>query len=141
MVSSSASAVLRLAGWSYIPDLATRQLLSIIHRLYPSFLHRPAPALRTPQYVLHYRIAFAVVVLGYLSYNFFEASSSMRPNFYELLGVGPDADENTLKQAFRGFARKNHPDRVGPQGEALFVEVRDAYEALKDPVKRFAYDR
>lgn len=65
----------------------------------------------------------------------------MRPNFYELLGVGPDADETALKQAFRSFARRNHPDRVGSQGEALFVEIRDAYEALKDPVKRFAYDR
>ncbi|EIN06592.1 DnaJ-domain-containing protein [Punctularia strigosozonata HHB-11173 SS5] len=141
MVSSSASAILRLTGWSYIPDLATRQLLSVFHRVYPNIFHGPAPAPRTPQYVLHYRLTFAVVVLGYLSYNFIEASSTMRPNFYELLGVGPDADETALKQAFRSFARRNHPDRVGSQGEALFVEVRDAYEALKDPIKRFAYDR
>ena len=34
-----------------------------------------------------------------------------------------------------------HPDRVGVQGQARFVEVRDAYESLKHPVKRYAYDR
>jgi len=55
--------------------------------------------------------------------------------------VGPDADESQLKLAFRNFARKNHPDKVGRQGEELFMIVRDAYESLKHPVKRFAYDR
>ena len=62
-------------------------------------------------------------------------------NFYEILGVGPDADDQALKVAFRTFARRNHPDRVGSKGAPLFIAVRDAFEALSDPVKRFAYDR
>lgn len=65
----------------------------------------------------------------------------MLPNYYEILGVAPAADENALKLAFRQFAKRYHPDRVGPQGEALFIRVRDAFEALKNPTVRFAYDR
>ena len=55
----------------------------------------------------------------------------------------PDADDNTLKIAFRHFAKRNHPDRpeVGEEGAELFRVVRDAFEALRDPVVRFAYDR
>lgn len=70
-----------------------------------------------------------------------DASSGLGQNFYELLGVDPRSDEGALKAGFRAFARKNHPDRIGPGGEALFIDVRDAFEALKDPVVRFAYDR
>ncbi|KAG8964188.1 hypothetical protein FRC03_002132 [Tulasnella sp. 419] len=58
-----------------------------------------------------------------------------------MLKVSMDADEADLKIAFRNFARRFHPDKVGPGGEALFMKVRDAYEALKNPSKRFAYDR
>ena len=65
----------------------------------------------------------------------------MPPNFYELLDVSPMADEAILKVAFRQFAKKNHPDRVGAQGETLFMEVRSAFDALKNPITRFAYDR
>ena len=67
----------------------------------------------------------------------------MPPNFYEILGVRPDVDENGLKLAFRAFAKRYHPDRpgVGSQGAEMFMYVRDAFEALKDPVMRFAYDR
>jgi curved DNA-binding protein CbpA len=67
----------------------------------------------------------------------------MQPNFYQILGVYPNVDENGLKLAFRAFAKRYHPDRpgVGKEGEALFMAVRDAFEALKDPVVRFAYDR
>ena len=46
-----------------------------------------------------------------------------------------------MKAAFRTFAKRFHPDKVGPAGEAHFIYVRDAYESLKDPVKRYAYDR
>ena len=67
----------------------------------------------------------------------------MQPNFYQILGVSPDVDETGLKLAFRAFAKRNHPDRpeVGKGGEVLFMAVRDAFEALKDPAVRFAYDR
>ncbi|KZT05398.1 chaperone J-domain-containing protein [Laetiporus sulphureus 93-53] len=135
------ASILSFIGWSYLPDIATRRLLPVYHHFYRVLLGRQPPPPGTPLYSRHYRYVYAFAVLSYLLYNFYEAAVSMSPNYYELLGVDPVADENTLKLAFRQFARKNHPDRVGAQGEAVFIEVRDAFEALKNPVTRFAYDR
>ncbi|KAH8103268.1 DnaJ-domain-containing protein [Cristinia sonorae] len=136
-----ASLVGSLAGWSYLPDFATRLLLPYFHQGYQAVFKRPPPQQNTPLYKQHYRYVYAAVVLSYLFYNFRDAALSMAPNYYEILGASPRSDEGTLKAAFRQFAKKNHPDRVGPQGEQLFMEVRDAFEALKNPVTRFAYDR
>ncbi len=136
-----ASFFLSLAGWTYIPDFATRQILPYYHQFHQRVLHRPIPAPSTPEYVRHYRHVYAVVVSSYLLYNFREAALSMSSNYYELLGVSPIADEGALKIAFRQFAKKNHPDRAGSGGEALFMEVKEAYDALRNPITRFAYDR
>ncbi|KAI9465164.1 hypothetical protein BJY52DRAFT_1388153 [Lactarius psammicola] len=130
MPSSTTKAIFSLLGWSYIPDFITSTLLRWAR-----------PYLRTPVTPLHYRITFALVVFSYLTYNFFEASLSTPPNFYELLEISPAADEVKIKAAFRAFARKHHPDRVGSQGAELFVVVRSGYEALMEPNKRWAYDR
>ncbi|EPT00397.1 hypothetical protein FOMPIDRAFT_1146538, partial [Fomitopsis schrenkii] len=135
------SAILSLIGWSYLPHLATSKLLPIFHRFYPIVSGRPAPSPNTPLYARHYRYVYAITVVSYLFYNFRQAALSMPPNYYEMLGVDPNADENALKLAFRQFARKYHPDRAGPQSEALFINMRDAFEALKNPTTRFAYDR
>ena len=130
-------------GWYYVPNLATKYSLQLIHNISATYFHRKPPQPGTPEYVRHYRYTYAVVVIGYLLYTLVEGSRSMPPNFYEVLHVPPDVDENGLKLAFRQFARHNHPDRpgVGPEGQALFILVRDMYEALKNPVVRFAYDR
>ena len=64
-------------------------------------------------------------------------------DFYEVLGVSRDADEKSLKSAYRKLAMENHPDR-NPDDEAAaerFREASEAYDALKDPQKRAAYDR
>jgi len=135
------SALFQFACWTYLPDFATRQVLSVIHQLSQRLFQIPPPPPRSPVYIRHYRYTYAAVVLCYLTYNFIDASSGLPKNFYELLGVSPRSDDVALKAAFRAFARKYHPDRIGPAGEVLFIEVRDAFEALKDPVVRFAYDR
>jgi len=64
-------------------------------------------------------------------------------DYYEILGVARDADETDIKRAFRQRAKEYHPDRNQGDGEAeiRFKEVNEAYEALKDPQKRAAYDR
>lgn len=134
--------LLSLAAWQYLPEFATRNLLPIFHQqIYRPLCRRVPPPPNSPQWYRHYRYVYAFVVLGYLCYNFFDAAASMPPNYYEIMGVRPGADENTLKLAFRQFARKYHPDRAGPQGGDAFMEVRDAFEALKNPVTRFAYER
>jgi molecular chaperone DnaJ len=66
-----------------------------------------------------------------------------KQDYYETLGVSRDADDAQIKSAFRKLAKELHPDR-NPDDETAeqkFKEVNEAYEALKDPERRAAYDR
>jgi len=64
-------------------------------------------------------------------------------DYYQVLGVGQDAGEKEIKQAFRRLARQYHPDvnPNDPQAEERFKEINEAYEVLSDPEKRSKYDR
>tara|TARA_Y100001968_G_scaffold254887_1_gene240901 strand:- start:628 stop:1758 length:1131 start_codon:yes stop_codon:yes gene_type:complete len=63
-------------------------------------------------------------------------------DFYDLLGVGRDADADTLKSAYRKMARQYHPDINKEAGaEDRFKEIGMAYEVLSDPQKRARYDQ
>lgn len=66
-----------------------------------------------------------------------------KKDYYEVLGVGKDADEGTLKKAYRKLAMKYHPDQ-NPDDKAAeekFKEAAEAYEVLSDPEKKARYDR
>ncbi len=67
----------------------------------------------------------------------------MKRDYYDVLGVGHDADAADIKKAFRKLARKFHPDvnTEDPESEAKFKEAAEAYEVLSDADSRAAYDR
>jgi curved DNA-binding protein len=63
-------------------------------------------------------------------------------DYYKVMGVARDATDAQIKQAYRKLARKFHPDvSKEPDAEARFKEVGEAYEVLRTPEKRAAYDQ
>ena len=69
--------------------------------------------------------------------------SATEIDYYELLEVTRDADDKTLKSAYRRLAMRYHPDKNpgDKECEARFKQINQAYDCLKDPQKRAAYDR
>lgn len=63
-------------------------------------------------------------------------------DYYKIMGVERDAKQEDIKRAYRKLARKYHPDvSKEKNAETKFKEVGEAYEVLKDPEKRTAYDQ
>src|SRR3954462_228839 len=64
-------------------------------------------------------------------------------DYYNLLGVPRGADGAAIKSAYRNLAKEHHPDRKNgcKDSEAHFKAINEAYDVLKDPQKRAAYDR
>ena len=70
-------------------------------------------------------------------------ATGKKEDYYELLGIARTATEEELKKAYRKKAVQFHPDKNpgNKDSEEMFKKVSEAYEALKDPDKRAAYDR
>ena len=67
----------------------------------------------------------------------------MANDYYEILGVQRNSSDDDIKKAYRKLAMKYHPDRNkgDKSAEAKFKEINEAYETLKDPQKKAAYDQ
>ena len=66
----------------------------------------------------------------------------LQKDFYKVLGVSKDADEATIKKAYRKLARTWHPDqnKGNPEAEERFKEIGEAYTVLSNPEQRQQYD-
>lgn len=62
-------------------------------------------------------------------------------NPYAVLGVTRDADDDVIRAAWKTQVRKNHPDIVGPEGEAATARINAAYNMIRTPELRARYDR
>jgi curved DNA-binding protein CbpA len=61
-------------------------------------------------------------------------------NYYVILGVPVDADDEAIRHAFRELARRYHPDAGAGSSVEKFRQIFEAYETLRDPRRRAAYD-
>ena len=62
-------------------------------------------------------------------------------DYYVVLGIAEDADDETIRSAFRALARRYHPDVGAGSSPVEFQRAREAYETLADPERRRRYDR
>ncbi len=61
-------------------------------------------------------------------------------DYYEVLEISPNANSETIDRIFRHFAQRYHPDNPETGNRQRFDEIVEAYNALRDPVKRAQYD-
>lgn len=63
-------------------------------------------------------------------------------DYYEILGIGRDADNRQIRKAFKKLALQHHPDKSKEKdAQEKFLKINKAYETLKDEEKRKRYDR
>jgi DnaJ-class molecular chaperone len=88
----------------------------------------------------HKKYCYITVIIAYLIYSIIQTELDLKSNLYQILGTSPQVDDRFLKSSFRKLSLLFHPDKVQSEDAEQFVKIREAYEILKDPVKRLAYD-
>lgn len=66
---------------------------------------------------------------------------TLTASYYEILGVGPSVDQDTLRKAYRRLAQKHHPDvSTDPEAHENMARINEAFQTLVDPSRRSEYD-
>ncbi|KAK4054876.1 hypothetical protein OIV83_000800 [Microbotryomycetes sp. JL201] len=149
--------LLAIVCWSFLPSFATKSLLRAYYFVAPHKRPRPIASRSSEsdnvlrheleRAVTHAKYARAILVCGYILWTLATEYSQLyaASNYYSLLGLTREAVDTSgsalVKGQFRRLARIYHPDKVGPQGEALFVELKKGADVLENDVKRWAYER
>jgi hypothetical protein len=142
--------------WTFLPSFLTSIALNVFYRLFPS-LRPTVPANASPPQLAfenaraqkHHRRARVTLLALYLLYSvisvYWAQGGITNANYYTLLGLPREVVETegagAVKKHWKKLARVYHPDKVGKQGEALFVELKTAVDVLQDDGKKWAYER
>ncbi|KAL7417377.1 hypothetical protein BDY24DRAFT_411364 [Mrakia frigida] len=121
-------------------------MASLLTPLLPLLLPTVIPFLPIPPRYRNDRVTLITLLSLYILFTFVtsDLQISASRNFYSSLGLSRSVEDGAaIKDGWKAFARRNHPDRVGVGrgGEEVFVEARRAYDVLSDEVRRWAYDR
>lgn len=107
----------------------------------------PRPQPGQPRFAEHYRRIYIFVVCAYLAFTIFEADWELQRSgdFYNVLGVLPDAAAREVKKRYRLLSASMHPDKMTSSAGAFdadqYIRIQTAHEVLTDDARRFAYDR
>ncbi|KAJ1547730.1 hypothetical protein HK405_005070 [Cladochytrium tenue] len=139
------SIVQTMVLWAIVPGFVTTSILRL--------LGYRSEQQRDPRYQARYRLVFTAVVVSYLAYT---VDASLPPSPYTILELRPDTfTTKDLRVNYRRLSLLYHPDKAKsdkaenastpfnhfPASEAAYLEIRNAYDILKDPVLKEAYDR
>lgn len=131
-----------IALWNFVPNFATKALLW----MYYKFRGKSEPSPLSARYKADYSFFYTLVVVGYLLFTFMQVVDDLPPNLYSDLGVNVKISDMDLKATYRKISLKYHPDKVyegmdPATQQSTYMGMRKAYDVLKDPKRRAAYDR
>ncbi|KAI9598271.1 hypothetical protein BDF19DRAFT_431874 [Syncephalis fuscata] len=139
--SGSSSMYVYMLLWTFVPGFVTKIIQSIYYRIVYPVDSRSQPAPGDAKYNRHNRRIYTIVVLSYLAYTVLEACQQLPTNHYTQLNLTPSKfNSRALKLNFKKLSLQAHPDK-NDGNEDQFIRIREAYETLNDPVRRYVYDR
>ncbi|KAI3657595.1 hypothetical protein MP638_005799 [Amoeboaphelidium occidentale] len=132
--------------WVFVPGIITTVLLRAIHYVYYRIIKRqPCPDTKSLIYKRNYKWLYTFLIVSYLAVDYYRMVSALPPSYYGAIEVSySEFSPRDLKSTFRKMSLKYHPDKhIGKEDEAnaVFMNVRKAYEVLSDNTKRSLYDR
>ncbi len=90
------------------------------------------------RYTKNYGVNALTLSRGTYVGNMMEASKFI--DYYEILEISPNANSGTIERMFRYLAQRYHPDNPDTGDRPLFDAIMEAYDTLRDPIKRAQYD-